>query len=108
MPNTRFLGIRMEVVPRPVVYLDHAERGRLRREAPDELSVVALDNVPISSVGFFDGKRQIGPRPRNVDQGSTSATWRPSGAGKGHTLTAVVSDTRGREAEAARVVRVCR
>jgi hypothetical protein len=34
-------------------------------------------------------------------------TWRASGKGR-RVLTAVVSDTAGREAQATRVVRVCR
>jgi hypothetical protein len=62
----------------------------------------------ISSVGFFDGNRQIARVRRNV-AGVYETTWRTSGKRRGpHVLTAVVSDTRGREVEATRSVRICR
>ncbi len=67
----------------------------------------ASSPAAISSIGIFDGKRQIA-RVRRSDQGIYKAIWRIGGAKKGrHQLTAIVSDTAGREAEALRVVRVC-
>jgi hypothetical protein len=47
-------------------------------------------------------------RVRKSDQGIYRTIWRAGGARKGrHQLTAIVSDTAGRESEALRVVRVC-
>ena len=68
-------------------------------------AVLASDTKAISSVGFYLGARQIG-RVRENSAGVYSLTWSASGKGK-RVLSAVVSDTAGREAEAKRVVRVC-
>ena len=106
MPNTRFLGVRFSVVARPVVTWVTPTKGAcLPRRA--ELVVSASSPATISSIGFFDGKRQVA-RVRKSDQGIFRAIWRTGGAKKGpHELTAIVSDTAGREAEALRRVRVC-
>jgi hypothetical protein len=106
MPNTRFLGARFLVVNRPAVtWIGPAKGSCLAARA--ELQVSASSPATISSVGFFDGKRQIA-RVRRSDQGIFRATWRTGGARKGtHELRAIVSDTAGREAEALRRVRVC-
>jgi minor extracellular serine protease Vpr len=107
LPNTRFQGLRAEAVNRPTITWITPEKGRCLA-ARQKLLVVANDNVQISSVGFFDGSRQIGRVRRNV-AGLYEMTWRTSGKRRGaHTLTAVVSDVRGREAEAAQTVRICR
>jgi hypothetical protein len=107
MPNTRFHGVRLEVVGRPTVTWIAPDQGKCLA-ARQRLQVVAGDSVPISSVGFFDGNRQIGRVRKNV-AGLYSMTWRTSGKRRGaHVLTAVVSDTRGRESEAARPVKICR
>jgi hypothetical protein len=107
LPNTRFGGLRAEAVNAPTVTWITPERGRCLA-ARQKLLVVANDNVQISSVGFFDGNRQIGRVRRNV-AGLYEMTWRTSGRRKGaHSLTAVVSDVRGREAEASQIVRICR
>jgi len=107
MPNTRIQGIRMEAVERPTITWITPNQGACLA-AGQRLLVVASDNVPISSVGFFDGNRQIGRVRKNV-AGLYEMTWRTTGKRKGgHVLTAVVSDIRGREAEAARPVRICR
>jgi len=106
MPNTRFQGVRTDVVNRPTVTWITPNEGKCLA-ARQRLLVVANDNVQISSVGFFDGKRQIGRVRKNV-AGLYELTWRTTGKRKGaHTLTAVASDVRGREAEASRTVRVC-
>jgi subtilisin family serine protease len=106
MPNTRFLGARFSVVARPAVTWIAPTRGScVPRRA--ELEVAASSPATISSVGFYDGKRQVA-RVRRSDQGIYRTTWRTGGAKRGrHELTATVSDTAGRESEAARVVRVC-
>lgn len=107
MPNTRIHGIRMEAVEKPTItWITPTKNVCLA--ARQRLLVVASDTVPISSVGFFDGNRQIGRIRKNV-VGLYEMTWRTGGTKKGtHVLTAVVSDTRGREAEATRPVRICR
>jgi hypothetical protein len=107
LPNTRFAGLRAEAVNRPTVTWITPEKGRCLA-ARQKLLVVANDNVQISSVGFFDGRRQIGRIRRNV-AGLYELTWRTTGKRRGaHTLTAVASDVRGREAEATQTVRICR
>jgi Bacterial Ig domain len=106
-PNTRFAGLRAEAVPRPTVTWITPEKGKCLA-ARQKLVVVANDNVQISSVGFFDGRRQIGRVQKNV-AGLYELTWRTSGRRKGaHVLTAVASDVRGREAEASQIVRICK
>ena len=76
--------------------------------ARQRLLVVANDNVQVSSVGFFDGERQIGRVRKNV-AGLYELSWRTGGKRKGaHTLTAVASDVRGREAQASQTVRICK
>jgi hypothetical protein len=107
LPNTRFAGLRAEAVNAPTVTWITPEKGRCLA-ARQKLLVVANDNVQISSVGFFDGRRQIGRVRRNV-AGVYELTWRTTGKRRGaHTLTAVASDVRGREAEATQTVRICR
>jgi hypothetical protein len=107
LPNTRFRGFRADAVPRPTVTWITPEKGRCLA-ARQKLLVVANDNVQISSVGFFDGRRQIGRVQKNV-AGLYETTWRTTGRRKGaHVLTAVASDVRGREAEATQTVRICK
>jgi hypothetical protein len=70
--------------------------------------VVASSPSPISSVGFFDGNRQIG-RVRRNQAGIYRFTWSTAGKRKGaHVLRAVVSDVAGRESETSQPVRICR
>ena len=59
------------------------------------------------TIRFFDGRKPIATVRRGTS-GIYSATWRRGGAAKGrHTLRAIVTDAKGRKAEAQRVVRVC-
>jgi hypothetical protein len=107
MPNSRFRGVRMEVVTRPTVTWILPSKG-VCLPTRARLQVVAGSTATISTVGFFDGRRQIGRTRRNV-AGIYEIPWRTSGKKRGtHVLTAVVSDTRGREAEATQQVRICR
>jgi minor extracellular serine protease Vpr len=106
MPNSRFRGIRLAVVARPTISWILPNRGACL-PARTKLQVVASSNATISTVGFFEGRRQIGRVRRNV-AGIYELNWRPRGKRGAHVLTAVVSDTRGREAEATRTVRLCR
>lgn len=107
MPNTAFEGVRADVVDRPTVtWLKPSRNACLRRAA--RLLVVAGSPATVSSVGFFDGARQIGRVRKNL-AGLYSLAWRVGKAKRGaHLLTAVVSDTAGREARATLPVRVCR
>jgi hypothetical protein len=106
LPNTRFQGLRAEAVNRPVVTWITPEKGKCLK-ARQRLLVVANDNVQVSSVGFFDGNRQIGRVRKNV-AGLYEIMWRTAGKRKGpHVLTATASDVRGREAEASQPVRIC-
>ena len=85
LPNTRFAGLRAEAVNRPTITWITPEKGRCLA-ARQKLVVVANDNVQISSVGFFDGNRQIGRVRRNV-AGLYELTWRTGGKRRGaHTL----------------------
>jgi subtilisin family serine protease len=104
-PNTRFAGLRAEAVPRPTVTWVTPEKGRCAA-ARQKLLVVANDNVQISSVGFFDGQRQIGRVQKNT-AGLYQATWSGRKRKGAHVLTAVASDVRGREGQAEQTVRVC-
>ena len=107
LPNTRFAGIRAEAITGPTVTWVTPEKGRCLA-ARQRLLVVANDSAQISSVGFFDGQRQIGRVQKNV-AGLYETTWRTSGRRKGpHVLTAVASDVRGREAESSQTVRICK
>ena len=107
LPNTRFFGFRAEAVNRPAVTWITPEAGRCL--APRQrLLVVANDSVPVSSVGFFDGNREIGRVRKSVNR-MYEMTWRTAGKRRGtHVLTAIASDVRGREAEASVRVRICR
>jgi len=94
-------------VNRPTITWITPEKGKCLA-ARQRLLAVANDNVQISSVGFFDGNRQIGRVRKNVS-GLYEMTWRTGGKRKGaHTLTAVASDVRGREAQASQTVRICK
>jgi subtilisin family serine protease len=106
LPNTRILPIRLRGISGTTVTWLAPERNACVRAAT-RLDVVAGSSSAVSSVGFFDGKRQLGRVKRNF-AGVYSLTWNPRGARRGvHTLTAIVSDIGGREAKATRQVRVC-
>jgi minor extracellular serine protease Vpr len=107
LPNTRVQGLRAEAVPRPTVTWVTPDKGRCA-SARQKLVVAANDNVQISSVGFFDGRRQIGRVQKNV-AGLYELTWKARGKRKGaHVLTAVASDVRGREGQASQAIRICK
>jgi hypothetical protein len=59
-------------------------------------------------VRFFH-KQKLIATVRKGEAGIYTATWRRGSAAKGrHTLRAIVTDAKGRKAEAQRVVRVCK
>jgi subtilisin family serine protease len=106
MPNSRFRGIRMEVVNRPAVSWIAPNKGACL-PVRTKLQVVATSPSVVSSVGFFDGDRQIARVRRNV-AGVYTVNWRARGKKGPHVLRAVASDVGGREGEASRSVRICR
>jgi hypothetical protein len=76
--------------------------------APAELLVLASSTAALRSVRFLDGNKAIVTVKRGT-AGIYSAAWKHGGAAKGkHTLRAVVTDAKGRHAEAQRVVRICK
>jgi hypothetical protein len=108
MPNSRFGGARLSVVARPTVTWILPSKGSCLARPRAKLQVVAGSNATVSSVGLFDGKRQIARVRKNVG-GVYTFNWRTTGKRRGkHVLTAVASDTRGREVEATRSVRICK
>jgi minor extracellular serine protease Vpr len=103
MPNTQFAGVRVPVVNGPTIsWITPAKGGCIGKT---KLLVAAASNKLVSSVGFYDGSRQVGRVRKNV-AGLYSLSWRPRRKGA-HTLTAVVSDTGGREARSTISVRAC-
>ena len=69
--------------------------------------MLAGSTAAVRSIRFLDGKKPIATVRRGT-AGIYAATWRRGGAAKGrHTLRAIVTDAKGRKAEAQRVVRVC-
>jgi hypothetical protein len=60
----------------------------------------------VSSVGLFEGMRQIA-RLRKNTAGVYTFTWRARGRKGAHALTAIASDTAGREARVSQPIRVC-
>ena len=77
------------------------------RAAQTPLVVLASSTAALRSVRFFDGRKLLAT-DKQGGAGLFSAVWRRGGAAKGkHTLRAIVTDAKGRKAEAQRVVRVC-
>jgi len=107
MPNTRIVRARLRVVSGPTIaWVGPGNRGCLSGNV--QLAAVGNSSALVSSVGFFDGGRELG-RVRTTASGVYSITWNTDRARKGkHTLRATVSDTSGREASAKRTVRICR
>ena len=70
--------------------------------------MLASSTAAVRSVRFLDGGKPIATQKRG-GAGLFSAVWRRGGAAKGkHTLRAIITDAKGRKAEAERVVRVCK
>jgi hypothetical protein len=76
--------------------------------SPAQLLVLASSTAALRSVRFLDESKPIATVKRGV-AGIYSVAWKRGGAAKGrHTLRAIVTDAKGRQAEAQRVVRVCK
>ena len=107
LPNTAFARGPVRVVDGPAVtWLAPEVRECLPQRAP--LAVLASSTAAVRSVRFLDGRRTIATVRRGPG-GLFTTTWRNGAAAKGrHTLRAVVTDARGRQARAERAVRICR
>ena len=104
MPNTTFKRAVVRVVNAPTLAWLVPLKGSCV-SGRTQLAVVSSDTKTISSVGFYVGGSQIARVSQN-DAGVYTVNWTPSGKGR-RVLTAVVSDTAGRQTQARRVVRVC-
>jgi len=107
LPNTAFAGGRITVVNRPTLTWVQPEVNECSaRQA--SLIVLASSTVAVRSVRFFDGRKLLAIDRRGGADLFT-AVWKRGGAAKGkHTLRAILTDAKGRKAEAQRVVRVCK
>jgi hypothetical protein len=106
LPNTAFAGGPIDVVDGPTITWILPEI-RECATARTPLTVVAGSTAAVRSIRFFLGKKPIATVRRGA-AGIYAATWRRGGAAKGrHTLRAILTDAKGRTAEAQRVVRVC-
>jgi hypothetical protein len=106
LPNTAFASGPITVVNRPTVswIVPETSECTARRTS---LVVLADSNLAVRSVQFFQGKKRIAI-VRRGGEGLYGATWNRGGRAKGrYTLRAVVTDSKGRKAQAQRVVRVC-
>jgi Bacterial Ig domain len=104
MPNTNFKRVAIRVVNAPTVAWLVPLAGRCI-SGQTQLAVVASDTKTISSVGFYVGGTQVG-RVKESNAGVYTLNWKAGAKGK-RVLTAVVSDTAGRQTQAKRVIRVC-
>jgi len=108
LPNTTVAARRLQVVAGPAVtWLEPLPSGGCAG-AGERLEVAASAPGRIVSVRFLDGTRLLATA-RTGAAGLYRATWRAAGVAAGrHELRAVVTDARGRTAEARQIVRVCR
>jgi hypothetical protein len=104
LPNTAFAGGPITVVDGPTITWVAPE---IRECVPAKTPLVVLagSTAEVRSVQFLDGRKPIAT-DRSGTSGIYSATWRRNVKGK-HTLRAIVTDAKGRKAEAQRVVRFC-
>lgn len=107
LPNTSFASGSITVVARPTVtWLAPETSACAAKQTP--LVVLAGSTAAVRSVRFFDARKPITTVKRGVS-GIYSAVWKPGSAPKGkRTLRAIVTDAKGRKAEAQRVVRICK
>jgi hypothetical protein len=107
LPNTAFAEGRIDVVDAPTInWLVPEIRECVPATTP--MIVVAGSTAAIRSVRFLDGQKAIAAVKRG-GLGIYSAVWKRGSAAKGqHTLRAIVTDAKGRKAEAQRIARVCK
>ena len=107
LPNTAFASGPIRVVNGPTVtWISPEIRECVPRRS--QLVVAADSTAAVRSVRFLDGNRRIATVKRRAG-GIVATTWRNGQARQGrHLLRAIVTDTKGRRAEAQRVVRICK
>jgi hypothetical protein len=107
LPNTAFASGNIRIVNRPTItWITPEVNECTARQAP--LLVLASSPVALRSVRFFDGRKPVAT-DKQGGAGLFTAVWKRGAAAKGkHTLRAIVTDAKGRKAEAQRVVRVCK
>ena len=106
LPNTAFASGNITVVNGPAITWITPETNECAA-AQTPLVALASSTSALRSVRFFDGRKLLAT-DKQGGAGIFSAVWRRGGAAKGkHTLRAIVTDAKGRKAEAQRVVRVC-
>ena len=107
LPNTAFASGNITVVNGPAITWVTPDANRCTA-ARTPLLVIASSTAAIRSVRFLDGTKLVATQKRG-GAGLFSGVWKRGGAAKGkHTLRAIVTDAKGRKAEAQRVVRVCK
>ena len=106
LPNSTFRRLRLRAVNGPTVtWLLPGARSCARKATT--LIVTGGSTRGVRSVKFFAGRKRIATRRGSL--GVYAATWRTKKAARGkHVLRVVVTDRKGRRAQARRVVRVCR
>ncbi len=106
LPNTAFAGGPINVVDGPTITWVFPEI-RECATARTPLTVLAGSTATVRSIQFLLGRKPIATVRRGA-AGIYTSTWRRGNTAKGrHTLRAIVTDAKGRKAEAQRVVRVC-
>ena len=107
LPNTAFASGKITVVNRPTVtWLTPEVNECTVSRSP--LVALASSTAAVRSVRFFDGRKLLAT-DKQGGVGLFTAVWKRGGAAKGkHALRAIVTDAKGRKAEAQRVVRVCK
>jgi minor extracellular serine protease Vpr len=107
LPNTAFRRLRLRGVAGPTVtWLLPTARACAGKAA--SLVVAAGSSRGVRSVAVFAERHRIAKR-KGGSLGLYATTWRTRKVARGrHVLRAVVTDRRGRRAQARRVVRVCR
>ncbi len=107
LPNTAYASGTITVVNRPTVSWLVPESSECVGPRT-RMAVLADSNLAVRSVKFLQGEKPVATIRRG-SAGLYTATWVRGGLAKGkYALRAIVTDAKGRKAEAQRVVRVCR
>ena len=107
LPNTAFASGNITVVNRPAISWITPETNECT-PVQTPLAVLASSTAAPRSVRFFDGRKLLAT-DKSGGAGLFTAVWKRGAAANGkHTLRAIVTDAKGRKAEAQRVVRVCK
>jgi hypothetical protein len=105
LPNTAFRRLRLRGVTGPTVTWLLPVSGRCVTRTT-ALVVAGGASRGVRSVAFFAGRRRLAKR-HGSPLGLYATTWRKASRGR-HLLRVVLTDRRGRRAQARQIVRVCR